>query len=196
MTPFGYLVVFLSLVLALSVTRILTGLGQLLQAARRDGDLRLHWVHLAWVFTVLLILINYWWTIFQLRGREQWFFFEFLALLLAPILFYLQAVVLFPEPGRLEEGFDFRRYFYDQHRVFFALMSAMAALNFLYSYGGIFEAERPVTALGVGSMLFTLGVMVGGAITDNEVYHGALAVLSLVFSAGLSLAASGQAVIG
>lgn len=196
MTPFGYLVVFISLVLALGVTRILTGLGQLLQAGRRVEGLRLYWVHLAWVLTVLLILVNYWWTIFQLRGREQWLFFEFVALLLAPILFYLQAVVLFPEPGRLEEGFDFRGYFYDQHRVFFTLMAGVAALNFLYSYGGIFGVGSSATPLSVASMVFTLGVMVGGAITDSEIYHGALAVLSLVFSAGLSLAASGQAVIG
>lgn len=196
MTPFGYLVVFVSLVLALGVTRILTGLGQLLQATRRHRDIRLYWVHLLWIATVLLMVINYWWTVFQLQGLEEWYFFQFLALLLAPVLFYLLAVLLFPQPGRLEDAFDFRSYFYGQHRAFFLFLSGIAMLNFVYSYSGVFEVGGPQSPVELLSMTFTLAVMLGGAITDNEIYHGALAVVSFVFSAGLSLAASGQAVIG
>lgn len=196
MTPFGYLIVFISLVLALGVTRLLTGVGQLLQATRRHEGVRLYWVHLSWAATVLLMIVNYWWTVFQLRHQEEWLFFQFLALLLAPILFYLQAVVLFPEADRLEGGFDYRSHFYDQHRAFFLFMAGIAVLNFVYSFTDMFELTASVTAPAVAGQSATLLVMVGGILTDNEIYHGIVAALALLFSAGLSIAASGQTAIG
>jgi hypothetical protein len=43
MDPFSYLSVLTSIVLALGITRILTGLGRLLQ---KRGRVRVYWVHL------------------------------------------------------------------------------------------------------------------------------------------------------
>ncbi len=65
------------------------------------------------------------------------------------IVFYLQAVVLFPEADELEGGFDFRSHFYDQHRAFFLFMTGIAVLNFVYSYTAMFEVAGTVTAPAV-----------------------------------------------
>ena len=50
MDPFAYLSVLTSIVLALGITRVLTGLGKLLQAR---GRVRVYWVHLVLVLNIV-----------------------------------------------------------------------------------------------------------------------------------------------
>jgi hypothetical protein len=54
MDPFSYLSVLISIVLALGMTRVLAGVGEMLQARSRR---RLYWVHIVGVANLFL----YWW---------------------------------------------------------------------------------------------------------------------------------------
>jgi hypothetical protein len=49
MDPFSYLSVLTSIVLALGITRILSGVGRLLQTR---GRVRIYWVHLLWALNL------------------------------------------------------------------------------------------------------------------------------------------------
>lgn len=196
MTPFGYLVVFVSLVLALGVTRLLRGFGQLLQASRRGDAPRLYWVHLCWTVILLLVHVNFWWALFQFRGRGEWAYYQFVLLVAVPALLYLAAVLVFPEPGRLDGDFDFRDYFYANHTPLFLAVAGVTVLNFLILLSTVGVGAGGPALLQVGSYAVSVLLMLAGAWTDSESYHGLLAAVTLLFVAGLNIAASGQTVIG
>ena len=54
MDPFSYLSVLISIILALGMTRVLAGVGEMLQARSRR---RLYWVHAVWVVNLFLYLV-------------------------------------------------------------------------------------------------------------------------------------------
>ena len=58
MDPFSYLSVLISIILALGMTRVLAGVGEMLQARSRR---RLYWVHAVWVVNLFLYLVVAWW---------------------------------------------------------------------------------------------------------------------------------------
>lgn len=62
MSPFSYLSVLISIILALGVTRIVTGVGRLLQLR---GSVRNSWFHLVWSANVFLYLALTWWILFR-----------------------------------------------------------------------------------------------------------------------------------
>ena len=104
MDPFSYLSVLISIVLALAMTRILAGIGEMLQARTRR---RVYWVHAVWVLNLFLFTVVAWWIFYRWRNLEQWTYFLFLFVLIAPTILYLAAVVLFPPEGA-QEGTDYR----------------------------------------------------------------------------------------
>jgi hypothetical protein len=53
MMPFEYIALLASIVIALGLTRILTGVGKLLQLR---GEIRSYWVHIVWCVNVLPML--------------------------------------------------------------------------------------------------------------------------------------------
>jgi hypothetical protein len=105
MDPFSYLVVLTSIVLALAVTRVVGGLGQLMQKRKRR---RSYWVHTLWLLNLLLVIVIVWWFAYRWRTYERWTFFLFLWLLLSPIVLYLIASLLFPDPDDEQPITDWR----------------------------------------------------------------------------------------
>jgi hypothetical protein len=96
-----------SIILALGITRLLTGLERLVQARRQ---VRIYWVHLLWTLNVFLFLVLNWWILFRWHTQQAWSFFLFLFVLLSPTVAFLFTVLLIPE--RFEADFDSKQHFY------------------------------------------------------------------------------------
>src|SRR4029453_6335057 len=58
MGAFEYLSVLISIILALGMTRVLAGVGEMLQARSRH---RIYWVHVIWIVNLFLYLVIAWW---------------------------------------------------------------------------------------------------------------------------------------
>jgi hypothetical protein len=176
MDPFSYLSFLTSIVLALGVTRVLTGVGMLLQSR---GRLTLYWVHLMWTLNVFLFLLLDWWILFRWSTWQNWSFFIFVFVLLTPIVAFLLTVLLFPE--KVEPGLDFKTHFEMNRRSFFLLAALLPPLDFidtalkgrqhLLDQGIIY----PITI----ALLFVL--MLVAAKTSNRRYHAFFAVFFLVY---------------
>jgi hypothetical protein len=176
--PFSYLSILTSIVLGLGITRVLTGLGRLLQVRHRS---RIYWVHLLWALNLFLFLILNWWILFRWRTQDEWTFFLFLFVLLSPTVSFLLAVLLFPEP--MEDGLNFKHYFYSNHRLFFALAALLApidALDTLLKGWDHFTAQGSLYLLTL-SLVLVLSLM--AASTRDERYHAFFAVFFLVYLA-------------
>ena len=182
MDPFSYLVVLTSIVLGLGATRIVGGLGHLMQKRKKRSH---YWIHTLWLLNLLLTITIVWWFAYRWRSYERWTFFLFLWLLLSPILLYLIASLLFPDLEGEQPITDWRIYFYDNHRdifLLFALVFPIDIVDTLLKGLAHFRAQGPVYFITM-ALLFTLCLI--GAFTKNARYHGFFAVIFLVYSLGL-----------
>ena len=98
---FQYLAVLLSIVLGLGVTQLLTGVGRLVQARAR---VRAYWPPLAWVGLLLLIHVQTWWAMFDLRDHRGWTLLKFLVVLATPACLSLMTALVLPDVAEATGG--------------------------------------------------------------------------------------------
>lgn len=171
MDPFSYLSVLTSIILALGITRLLSGLGRLLQDR---SHIRIYWIHLLWTLNVFLYLVLNWWILFRWHSQQEWSFFLFLFVLLSPTFAYLLTVLLMPDP--FEAGLDLKQHYYNNQRWFFtlaALLPLIDALDTVLKGWDHFKAQGflyPLTIL----LLFALNV--AAARIREERFHAFFAV--------------------
>src|SRR5437899_5111474 len=93
MDSFNFLSVLISVILALGMTRVLAGVGEMLQARARR---RIYWVHVVWIVNLFLYLVVAWWIFYRWRNQQPWTFFLFIFVLISPTILFLASIVLFP----------------------------------------------------------------------------------------------------
>ncbi len=164
MSAFDYLSVLISIILGLGITQVLSGFGRLLNVRSR---VRWYGPAVAWGVLLLLIHVQTWWAMFQLRTRPTWTLPVFLFVLLLPILLYLMAALALPDAGGTEP-IDMKASYYAHAGWFFGIAMAVIVSSMLRPLvlGSTFrfDADHAFQAL------FFLG-SAGGACTRREGYH-------------------------
>ncbi len=124
MSPFEYLSVFISILLGLGITQLITGVADLFLRATRA---KLYWLHMVWVLLVFFLHIQEWWSLYELRD-EVWSLPGFVFQLVYPITLFLLARLLFPFGMDGEPDPDtVRNHYLGNYRTFFFLISFLAA---------------------------------------------------------------------
>lgn len=184
MNAFEYLSVLISIILALGMTRVLAGVGEMLQARSRR---RLYWVHIFWVANLFLYLIVAWWIFYRWRNEQPWTFFLFLFVLISPTILYLASLILFPREGTLDETIDYKTHYYANHRVLFVLFSLFTPVDIVDS---LLKGVPHFLSLGpqyfLSQSLYFVG-LVTAAITQNHRYHEIYAIFFLIQTLVISL---------
>jgi hypothetical protein len=185
MDPFSYLSVLISIVLALGMTRVLAGVGEMLQARSRH---RIYWVHLIWIVNLFLYLVVAWWIFYRWRNQQPWTFFLFLFVLISPTLLYLASLLLFPRESDLDQSVDYKAHYYANHRAFFILFALFTPVDIVDS---LLKGIPHFIELGpqyiVSAALYFVG-MATAAITRNERYHQFFAIYFLCQTIVISFA--------
>jgi hypothetical protein len=177
MGAFEYLSVLISIILALGMTRVLAGVGEMLQARSRR---RVYWVHAIWIINVFLYLVVAWWIFYRWRNQQPWTFFLFIFVLISPTLLYLASLLLFPREGDVDSAVDYKTHYYANHRAFFILFALFAPVDIVDSLlKGVPHFLNLVLPYIVINVLFLAG-LVTAAITRNERYHQFYAIYFLV----------------
>src|SRR5678815_4010467 len=120
MGAFEYLSVLISIILALGMTRVLAGVGEMLQARSRH---RIYWVHVIWIVNLFLYLVIAWWIFYRWRDQQPWNFYLFLFVLISPTILYLASLLLFPRESDIDAAIDYKSHYYANHRAFFILFA-------------------------------------------------------------------------
>ena len=120
MNAFEYLSVLISIILALGMTRVLGGVGEMLQARSRR---QIYWVHAIWIVNLFLYLVVPWWIFYRWRNQQPWTFFLFVFVLISPTILYLASLLLFPREGDVDLAVDYKTHYYANHRAFFILFA-------------------------------------------------------------------------
>ncbi len=173
MSHFEYVSVATALVYALAVGRLLSGLSVSLSSDKR------YWVHTTWVFTLLLICVFSWWTMWNLN-EVTWTPIRFLWVLSLPSLLYLRANILLGRPGN--EPDSYYDYFYVQRRLFFSLGIVISVWIALTPWvQGIYPWLR-LAPIHINAVILA-SISLLGFWSGSPTVHGALAILSIVGSA-------------
>ena len=177
MDAFNYLSVLISIILALGMTRVLAGVGEMLQARSRR---RIYWVHAVWIVNLFLYLVVAWWIFYRWRNQQPWTFFLFLFVLISPTILFLASLLLFPSEGALDQFIDYKKHFYANHRAFFAIFSMFTLVDIVDT---LLKGIPHFLELGpqyvISNSLYFAGLATA-AITRNERYHQFFALFFFV----------------
>jgi hypothetical protein len=112
---FGYLSVITSVIIGLSITQLLQGIGQVINARDR---VPIYWPTMAWTILLLVVNTQAWWVMFSLRNKQSWTFVQFTIVLLEAIMLYLLAAIVLPNIP--DEGqVDLRSNYFPARRLVF-----------------------------------------------------------------------------
>jgi len=130
-SQFEFLSIFVSIIIALGISNILSSAMRLI---RRRGRVHTHCTTLIWMAALFLLQVLAWWVAFQRRESTNWTFFRFLLYLLLPILVSVPGYLLVPEiEMELEPQFDLEKEFNHNRVWFFAILGAMGLTSFVES---------------------------------------------------------------
>lgn len=172
MDDFAHLSVLISIVLGLGLTNLLMGLARVIQMRER---VKLYWPTLVWAFTLLLVHVQTWWSMFSLRTVDVWTFQAFAVTLTQPILLFFLSALALPDFDR-DESLDLRANYAAQRRWFFGILIALVLVSLLRNE--LLKGRLQEQA----DFAFHLSFIVGGAagaIFANETLHKALALVSV-----------------
>lgn len=177
MDEFTYLSVLVSIVLGLGITQLLTGVGRLLQNRAR---VRVYWPVLGCVATMLLVHIQIWWSMFELRGLTGWTFLDFVAVLSLPIALYLMSALVLPDFGDTIPD-DLRAHYFDNCRWYYGLGVLLVILTFVRELilDGAIDRDLDSAAKLLFAALFAAGAVVRAARFHEALVAVNLALLAL-----------------
>lgn len=167
MHPFEFVTVLVSIIVGLGIAVLLEGLARVFR-----GELEGYWVQLVWSLAAFLLLVQNFWSLFVAADRTNWTLFNLSNLLVAPMLIFLFAAILFPAAGSVRR---LRSHYYDRRRSLFSVLSIL----FLY-----YNLENPGFTFADLSQFVPLIIAVTLLFTDRPRVHEILAV---VFTVGAAI---------
>ena len=177
MGAFEYLSVLISIILALGMTRVLAGVGEMLQARSQR---HIYWVHVIWIINLFLYLVVEWWIFYRWRNQQPWTFLLFIFVLIGPTLLYLASILLFPREAALDESVDYKTHYYANHRAFFIIFGLYGPVDVVDTLlKGVPHFLEQGPQYVVSTTVFIVGMTIA-AITKNERYHQFYALFFLV----------------
>jgi len=188
MDVFSYLSVYVSLILALAVSRNLIGLATLIEQRAR---VTWSWPFLAWSCLFVILGALEWWSMLDWRGFTSYYVLEFFLMLVKPTLFFLMCALLFPrfpESGPIDLGQHYERV---RPWVFsigagYALMYLAVSAVQTRKHGAAFFGETMTPSDWVLTFV-TATVLTLAAATRSSRYHAVLPPLVLVLIVAMFL---------
>ena len=126
MLAFGHLSVLVSIVVGLSVSQLLFGIGQLL---RKRGTYKIDPQFLLCNAIILVVLVDSWWAVYSWRDASGWSYQMTWFVLLNPLLVTMAAQLL--PPDWEERPLDIHAMYYKNHRLIFGLLAFYPLIDLL-----------------------------------------------------------------
>jgi hypothetical protein len=177
-SPFEYILAFISIVVGLAVADLAGSLHRLLRARAR---LRWDWLALAAAGLVALTVLQFWWTFFRTGRLQAWSVYgQFLPLLALVVVLVLLASAALPDEVP-EPGLDLAAYYADNARYFWSLYALFLALAGVVTVWPAWGA-RPAGALLASQIPNVVVLSLAGslAVVRRRAYHAVLVPLLLV----------------
>jgi hypothetical protein len=171
-----YIRTVMSIVISLSLARLLTGLAGFVQS---PGKHRVYWVQLGWVLSMFLFIIHFWWWEYRLGSLAVINFGVYLFLICFCCLFYFLCVVLFPTS--VDDYGGYEEYFISRRGWFFGLLAVTYAVDLIDT---VLKGQAYFHSLGweypVRNVVY-IALCIIAAITANRRFQTAFVIVGLVY---------------
>lgn len=171
-----YIRTVMSMVIGLSLARLLTGLGGIVQS---PGKFRVYWVHLGWVASMFLFIIHFWWWEYRLQSLAVISFGVYLFLISFCCLFFFLCVLIFPTT--IEDYGGYEEYFISRRRWFFGMLAVTYVVDFLDT---LLKGKPYLAALGweyPARNAVYIVVCIVAAWTANRRFHAVFVSAGLIY---------------
>lgn len=166
----------MGMVIGLGLTRLLSGVARIVQ---HPADHLLYPVHLAWVASVMLSLVHFWWWEFGLFQVETWTFGTYLFVIGYSILLFLQCALLFPDS--LQGYRNYEDFFLARRAWFFGLLAATSVFDVIDTlikgeahfarFAGEYMVRTPILVI----------LCIVAARTRSQTFHVTFVALALAY---------------
>jgi len=172
MDAFSYLSVLLSIILGMAITQVLKGFRGLMTARSR---LIMYWPTVAWAILVLVIAVQSWWAMFDLRLHQHWTFVEFATVLSQQVVMYLLAALVLPDFFG-DARVDLRDHYYGQRRWFFVMLLLLVAISLAKEL--LFTGR--IEPVNLGFLLIFASLSVAASLIEKPRYHEWMTAMAAV----------------
>jgi hypothetical protein len=174
MRAFDFVMTLYSFVYALGVAQILATVGDMIRAGKR---LRFSWLNAGWMLNILMAIVAWWLSLWDLRTEANWPMLTVLVLFVVACLLYVLArMVSAPIPQ--EGSVDLQLYHRDEGRKYAGLFAVECALTIgtVFLYGSTSQNWVASNLATVPSMMASIAA----ACTNNRWVHSAAIVVIMV----------------
>ncbi|CAM5454158.1 hypothetical protein MAUB1S_07647 [Mycolicibacterium aubagnense] len=175
---FPHLRIVMGMVIGLGVTRLLSGVARIIQHPKAY---KLYPVHLAWVASLLLTLVHFWWWQFGLFEVANWTFGRYLFIISYSVTLYLLCAFLFPDS--MQDYKSYEDYFFARRNWFFGLLAATYLLDVVDT---LLKGEAHFARFGHEYLIRTplFVILCGIAIyTTSRRFHIAFIIFTMIYQA-------------
>ncbi|MHA6643872.1 hypothetical protein [Mesorhizobium sp. A623] len=175
---FPHIRIVMGMVIGLGVTRLLSGLARIVQHPKQY---LLYPVHLAWVASVLLMLVHFWWWEFSLFQVDNWTFGKYLFVIGYAVVLFLLCALLFPDSMQDYRGYE--DYFYARRAWFFGLLAATYLLDVVDT---LLKGEAHFARFGHEYLIRTpvfVALCIIAILVRDKRYHIAFVAFALAYQA-------------
>lgn len=172
MAIFEFVLVMVSLILAIGLTRMLGALSTMIS---NRHERRLEWFSLTWIATFFLYVPAYWWSLWDFREVE-WTFPAYFYLLLMPTMLFL-AISLFVQSGDNVVGLS---RIHDFNRIRKPFFLALAVGQVVGAWDGWLMSVEPFINILRWVQIGLIALFVVGAVSDREAVQKFIAVAVFV----------------
>jgi hypothetical protein len=176
MRAFDFVMTLYSFVYALGVAQILSTIGDMIRAGKR---LRFSWLNAGWMLNVLLAIVAWWLSLWDLRSETSWPMPTVLMFFVVACLLYVLArMVSAPIPA--EGTVDLHLYHREEGRKYAGLFAVECAITIgtVFLYG----SASPNWIASNWATVPTLAASLAAAFTSNRwVQRAAIVVIMLLW---------------
>jgi hypothetical protein len=176
---FEYILVITSVVYALAMAQVLSGIGRL---AQTEATIRLFLPHSLWVMALFLSILMFWWAGWEFRS-VAWTFPKYVYTMITPIcMFYSSTLIV---PARTDdEDVNLKKHFSKVRKP--VIWSFFVALLTQFADGPIL-ADEPLWFTGRLLQAVLLSAVILGALAENKRLQALSPIGLLLFLAFVSI---------
>jgi len=159
MSLFEFIVGMISVIFALAVARLFSGISELIQ---NRSNIRFAIVHAVWVLNLFLLTFLHWWTLWAFRGLD-WNFLMFFYSLIGPSLMFFASTMISPR-FHSEQAIDLSTYFLDIRKYF---LSVFVVMSLFFSFDGPLFGTEKLANTARAAQIVTIAIAAGGLLSPS-----------------------------
>lgn len=179
MDLFEFILIITSVIYAMAIAQILSGVSRLAQS---DAEIRWYLPHSLWIGILFVWIVLVWWSIWEFRSLH-WTFPRYLYIFVAPTVAFFTCSLLVPQ-NMNNEGVDLGAHYRRIRRLFlgsFAVATIFAVID------GTVLADEPLWFPGrIGHLVLIVAVL-AGLPTENKRVQTVVATIVMLALAYITI---------